>query len=376
MGEWSVGQFIDLRPVQAFAAGLPVKLLVRHEELLLWKTINDLLMLEDGNALHVTILGSRGVGKSTFLTLLAFSFVRSFGQSVALMRKSHGLVAYLLLRPDGAAVRGTASSTIQAKAVVREQQCSNASVFLDGFTASEVTEVAGSDLQFLIATSDGSEASSCNDQEGEGSALTQLVMPAWQLKDLEAFAVQSLDWMAAHPLHELGPLNNSVVRTVQDKRRRELATDAELELEKARTAVVAAAQEQYYYSGGSLRDFCRPRQELLAALEDRLERIPTTSPSSPFALMLDIGYHGSRDHDVYRHYLVDPTNSRQYADCSAVRLGLDSEWLLSKLMERGAFVSQYEPHCRFTAALNDSLYECAFSIYGLMLIRRTEESWL
>lgn len=129
-------------------------------------------------------------------------------------------------------------------------------------------------------------------------------------------------------------------------------------------------QEQYYYSDGSMRDFCHPRADLVSILEERLAQVLIAVESAPFALMLERRGSITRSQfvvDVHRLYLTDSYFAMRVANVTDSRLSVDSEWMLAKLMERNATLLEYEPYCRFTVALIDSLYGCAYDICGRTL---------
>lgn len=131
--------------------------------------------------------------------------------------------------------------------------------------------------------------------------------------------------------------------------------------------------EQYYYSGGSMRDFCRTRKDLLSILEKRLARTPIATQSKEFALIYKKQF-GKRDQylDVHRLYLNDSFRLAHFADPKDSLLTVDSEWMLTngtRSFRNGCRI------CRFAATSSDSLYGCAYDIYGRVLARKAEEAW-
>lgn len=100
MDKWKAGALINLHKMQAFSADLPKDFYVRQEDLLLWGNIKGLMQQSaEHDHPQFVIVGSPGVGKSAFLTLLAFAFARNLSRSVILMRKQEheSRVAYLLV---------------------------------------------------------------------------------------------------------------------------------------------------------------------------------------------------------------------------------------------------------------------------------------
>ncbi|KAK1940761.1 hypothetical protein P3T76_007467 [Phytophthora citrophthora] len=203
---------------------------VRMEEVMFWKVMKKLLFGEG----RVVIIGSPGVGKSCFLMLIAFYLACIEKKEVLVIRrlkerKRLNAVVYFDGNGFYARLSGLRSRDIEA---IRGQ-FQDSIVLVDGFTQAGVDNPDKSYLSFdLLATS-------CQFDAKHDDRSKVVVLPAWRDADLLQYA-KSTKWVI-----ETG------LRTVLRKD----------------TPIAKLVKEQHFYSGGSLREFCKERQEL----EERVE---------------------------------------------------------------------------------------------------------
>lgn len=88
LDKWKAGKAIKLQKMQALAStDLPKEYYVRQTDLFFWWNITNIIYNSKKGHPQFVIVGSPGVGKSAFLTVLAISYARKYSRSVFLMRK-------------------------------------------------------------------------------------------------------------------------------------------------------------------------------------------------------------------------------------------------------------------------------------------------
>ena len=193
------------------------------------------------------ILGSPGVGKSAFIMFLTFCLARLKSHSILLLRRvkgsnSVGSTCVVLSQDYYFEVKLTLGNIVDALGLLRKE-IPGLLFFVDGFAQEQVETTAGLGGYLMLATS--------SQFKWKGDDPMQLVvLPVWQFCDLHNFACKS-------KIFELG-------------------IDAE-----------EGSRQRYYYSGGSLREFCRDLTKLEERVEKTLSIVRRTAQA--FALISESG---------------------------------------------------------------------------------------
>ncbi|KAE9337182.1 hypothetical protein PF008_g12666 [Phytophthora fragariae] len=242
---------------------------VRMEEVVFWKVIKKLLFGKD----RVVIVGSPGVGKSCFLMLIAFYLACIKGEKVLFIRrlkqrKRMNTVVFFYGRGSYARLSNLSSQDIKA---VRDQ-AQGAFVLVDGFDQAEVEDSGRNYMPFdLLATS-------CQFDAKPDDESHIVVLPAWRVADLQQYA----------------KLTNWVVDIGLCK------------IKRQDTPLSKLVKEQYFYSGGSMREFCKKRE----LLKKRSR---------------------SQEDGLRRHYITDCHEEEHYYNRIWWKLSVDSGYVLSQL---------------------------------------------
>ncbi|KAG1697258.1 hypothetical protein DVH05_016545 [Phytophthora capsici] len=270
---------------------------VRMEQEVLWKVMKKLLFGKD----RVVIVGSPGVGKSCFLMLLAFYLACAKRKKVLVIRRLKtselkNVVVYL--DGLGSYSRLTNLSSIDIVAIRRQTQ--GAIVLVDGFNQAEVDDANNELAPFHFL------ATSCEfDAEPDDNSHV-VVLPAWRYDDLLQYA----------------KLTNWVVETGLRWTKQE------------NTPITDLAEEQYFYSGGSLREFCKERGRL-----KRQVAKDCRSVGNDQALELERNYgerqSKSQVDTLRRHFITDCSQEADYYDSRCWRLSVDSKYVKQKTAPAG-----------------------------------------
>ncbi|KAG1688295.1 hypothetical protein DVH05_003834 [Phytophthora capsici] len=270
----------------------PLYYFVRMEEVVFWKVIKKLLFGED----RVVIVGSPGVGKSCFLMLLAFYLACIKRKKVLVIRrlKTSELKNAVVYLDQGSYSRLTNLSSIDIVAIRRQTQ--GAIVLVDGFNQAEVDDAKTEYAPFHFL------ATSCQYDAKQDDSAHVVVLPAWRYDDLLRFA----------------KLTNWVIETGQRKQKR---TD---------TPCAKLAKKQYFYSGGSLREFCKERGMLQILVTKNCRSVGN---DQAFELVYNYGGGQSKSQvdRLRRHYIADCSREADYYDSQWWNLSVDSGYVLSKL---------------------------------------------
>jgi DNA replication protein DnaC len=325
--EWSAGRVIATGKISAIMDSFgqfPPSYYVRNEEIRLFEAIkrfwwqNEVLISpkETTNKRWV-LVGSPGVGKSTFLVLLAFYLARIHSQEVLVFRKLKSRdrkYVYIFLSRESY-FGGEVDDIREIGPIHRRlaEEYPNLWFFIDGFTSEEIQKlhwgVLGSAI--LIATSSQYDIK-------HDDPTRRLLLPAWNESDLKLFA--------------------------------------------SKTGVVEESEtaERFYYSGGSIREFCRDKEELRMRLNEDLLIV-----TSAQVTVLISQYGGKSDQQVdriRRHYVVAPDNVDNYlGGCGEWKMVVDSAYVLKKLINM-CDLKQYEEVHNFARTIGGAFHGWAFEM--------------
>ena len=298
---WRVGDIVDcsaLSEVMRPFGGLPPSLFVREEMKAVWSTMCEGIV---ENRSKWVLVGSPGVGKSVLAVLLSFHLAKSCNKPVFLARQLKGeddtvqnLVA-ICIHPGGEA-EGFPKDTntdieLQSVSMAFTRPYNRTIYVLDGWSQQELAQ-SPEGRSFggfnLLATS--------AQYRLKGQDVRKLIMlPAWSEMDL---------------------------RSLWDLSRRGL-TKKELKRDRE------IFEEQYYYSGGSAREFMRPTEEAKTRIDLAITEITRESCEN-----LLLGYGGSpgSPHDRIRRSYVDVSQGlKGYTSASAWTYAIDSGYALKRL---------------------------------------------
>ncbi|KAG7392513.1 hypothetical protein PHYPSEUDO_000201 [Phytophthora pseudosyringae] len=308
--------------------GFPSSYFVRVEELVLWRLVMRIMSKRDK---RVAIVGSAGVGKSCFLMLVSFYLAFVEKRKVLIIRRLHDFseasgVIYL----DGensTCIRKTNLSAAKISSLPDRKEFQGALILVDGYSRQEVDHQFGIFPYQLIASPIEGECTS-------NESSSELVLPAWRFDDLLQYAESTLeDW------------KKSTGQQDQAKKKctRELAI------------------EQYFYSGGSLRDFCRHR----TGVKNGMDGICTiVHKAQTLDLELQQNPRGCNLLDqIRRHYVVDPNNEEHYWLVSHWRIEMDSGYAckrIGRFLDEEKQLNLYQLAQKLQAGFGGSAFEQCF----------------
>jgi hypothetical protein len=271
----------------------PLFYFVRTEEVVFWQVIKKLLLGED----RVVIIGSPGVGKSCFLMLIAFYLACIKKRKVLVIRrlkqrKQVNAVVFF----DGLGSYGRLSNLSSQDIKAIRGQAQGAIVLVDGFNQEEVKDPDKNYLPFDFL------ATSCQFDAKNDDNSRIVVLPAWRDADLLEYA----------------RLTNWVIETGLRK------------IKRCNTPFAKLVKEQYFYSGGSLREFCRSREMLVIRVARDCGAVDN---AQAFELVYNYGGGQSMKQvdRLRRHYITNPCKQEHYYDSRYWKLSVDSGYVLSKL---------------------------------------------
>ncbi|KAJ8576472.1 hypothetical protein ON010_g2744 [Phytophthora cinnamomi] len=198
------------------------------EEVVFWKVIKNLLFDKD----RVVIVGSPGVGKSCFLMLIAFYLACIEKKKVLVIRRLNQrkhMNAVAFLDGGGSYARLLDFSPNDILAIRHQAQVESAIVLVDGFTQGEVEDAKNGYMPFDVL------ATSCQFDAKQDDNSHIVVLAGWREADLLRYA-KLTNWEIETGLRKTKQLNPSIWPKL--------------------------VKEQYFYSGGSLREFCKERKLL------------------------------------------------------------------------------------------------------------------
>ncbi|TMW55589.1 hypothetical protein Poli38472_010471 [Pythium oligandrum] len=248
------------------------------------------------------VVGSSGAGKTCFLLRLGFYLACIKKQKVLNIRrmKTNQLRnAVVYLHGNGCAIRKTNLDPGALAEFRSDPELQGAIVLLDGYPQRSVEGEQPDLLPFnILATTSEYDA-----KRSDPSHV--VVLPAWQKEDLFRYAHET-DWIDTPEIRNLA-IGSSV---------------SEL------------ASGQYYYSGGSLRDFCMDREELkdfVAAGCNSITDPKTYNLVSPFG--------GGRAYSdqvdpLRRHYIPDRDDEQHYYRRAQWKTVADAGYALELLTPR------------------------------------------
>ncbi|KAH9088706.1 hypothetical protein LEN26_019398 [Aphanomyces euteiches] len=251
--------------------GFPSSYFVRTEETMFWRSISDVILCESPR--KAVLVGSPGVGKSCFLMLMGFYCAFCKQKEVIFGWKNNK--AWKL--------RNVSDFKLE---YLVDEICHNALFLVDGYTQHEVVlEHAGLLLQFQVLTT------SCEYDAKPFEESELIVLPAWRFEDLFDFA-RLTDWT----------VDKGSVETKERSLRKRV-------------------KEQYYYSGGSLGEFCNTRRELIKSVKRACRIIQSDDPAI-HQLCNQEGHRGGDQMDrLWRRYVTDHNNVELYTS--------DFDWTVS-----------------------------------------------
>ncbi|KAL7687686.1 putative P-loop containing nucleoside triphosphate hydrolase [Plasmopara halstedii] len=274
-------------------------------EVMFWEVIKKQLFGKD----RIVIVGSPGVGKSCFLMLVAFYLACIKRKKVLVIRRLKEPTlknAVVFFDGQGSYARLTNLSQIDIRAI-RHQVTSELVdgkfdkkevpiVLVDGFNQAQVDDSNSEYGPFRLL------ATSCQFDAKQDDSSRIVVLPAWRDADLLQYA-KSTNWVTETGLRQIKRQDTPFPRLVK---------------------------EQYFYSGGSLREFCRNRRSLL-------ERVTSdccaVANDQAFELVYNYGGGQSRSQvdRIRRHFITDCNREVDYYDRLWWKLSVDSGYVLSQL---------------------------------------------
>ncbi|CAH0516189.1 unnamed protein product [Peronospora belbahrii] len=306
--------------------GFPSSYFARKEELMLWKLVMP-VMLKQGT--QVVISGSAGVGKSCFLMLVSFYLAFVEKRKVLVVRRlknfSRANAVIFLNSENNACIRKANLSAAKLSSLPDNKEFQDSLICLDGFSRKEVDhEFSRLPFQLLSA--------SVNDTMNFDDSTCELMLSGWQYDDLLQYAQSTLDaWKKSTGL-------------IQEKH----YDTADL------------VKDHYFYSGGSLRDFCKSREYVKSGVDEiysTLKKVQTLD-SEVVDPQLSVLFDRIR-----RYYVVDSSNEKHYVLSSHWRAQMDSGYALKRI---GRFIhwKKHLDHYQFAQQVRaefwSSIYEQCF----------------
>ncbi|KAK1948218.1 Multidrug resistance protein 1 [Phytophthora citrophthora] len=306
--------------------GFPVSYFVRTEERVLWKLIREMMSKRDK---RVAVVGSAGVGKSCFLVLIGFYLAFVEKRKVLLLRRLNNSsdtssVVYL----DGGnntCIRKTNLTASKVAALPDRKEFQGSLILVDGYSRQEVDKQFGLFPYQLVA-------SSIETEFGNNESSIEAVLPAWRFADLLQYAESTLaDWKVSTDLE-------------QEKRKntRELA------------------RMQYFYSGGSLSDFCKKRADLKNAMDGVCGLV---SKAQTIDLEFRHGPRGNVLDRIQRHYVVNPSDEEHYWLISHWRIKIDAGYVfkqIGRFMDEDKQLGLYQLAKKLQAGFEGAAFEQCF----------------
>lgn len=271
--------------------GFPSTFFVRKEGLILWNLVLRMMSKRDK---RVTIVGSAGVGKSCFLALVGFYLSVVEKRKVLIVRRlNRSSEANAVVYLDGesnSCIKKTNLTAAKISLIPDRKEFQGALILVDGYSRMEVEHRFGLFPYQLLASF----------MEDEFST-DEVVLPAWQFNDLLRYAELTLPtWKRLTGLDQ----------------------------EKQETTL-KLAQDQYFYSGGSLRDFCRNRVDVKNGIDGVCARV---SSAQTLDLELQLGSRGYNLWDrIRRDYVVDPNDDEHYWQVCHRKTAMDSGYAFKRI---------------------------------------------
>ncbi|GMF38967.1 unnamed protein product [Phytophthora lilii] len=175
-------------------------------------------------------------------------------------------------------------------------QVPNSIVLVDGYPQNEADNISTGLLPFKLL------ARSCQFDANEDDNLRIVVLQAWRDADLLQYA----------------ELTNWVIETGLRKIKRQNTPFAKL------------VKEQYFYSGGSMREFCK-EQSLLVERVARYCLSVDNQQAFELVYIYGGGQSKSQVDRLRRHYITDCSLEVDYRDSRRCFLSVDSGYVLSQL---------------------------------------------
>ncbi|KAG2941386.1 hypothetical protein PC115_g1997 [Phytophthora cactorum] len=307
--------------------GFPSSYFVRKEELMLWKLVMRIMSKRDK---RVTIVGSGGVGKSCFLVLVAFYLAFAEKRKVLVVRRlsdfceANGVI-YLDVE-NNTCIRKTNLTGAKISALPDRKEFQGALILVDGYSRMEVEHQFGLFPYQLIA-------SSMEDEYSSNESTDEVVLPAWRFNDLLRYSELTLDdWKQSTGLGQ-----------------------------EQQKATLELAQEQYFYSGGSLRDFCRNHNDVKNGIDGVCAIV---SNAQTVDLELQQGPRGYNLWDrIRRHYVADPNDEEHYWLVCHWRIAMDSGYAFKRIgrfMDVKTQLDLYQVAHKLQAGFESSAFEQCF----------------
>ncbi|KAH9122573.1 hypothetical protein AeMF1_006194 [Aphanomyces euteiches] len=293
--------------------GFPLHYYVRTEEVLFWKSVKNAIL--DKKPKKAVLVGSPGVGKSCFLMLLGFYICAAI---------------YLDGKNNKAWKRTNVSKFKLADLV--DETCRHALLFVDGYTQNEVVmEHEGMLLRFHVL------ATSCEYDAKPSEESELIVLPAWRFEDLLDFA-RLTDWAV------------------------------ETGLAETKQSLSKLVQEQYYYSGGSLREFCKSRLDLIDRVFTSCRKLKDIPAHRLVHCHLS---HRSGDpmDRLWRHYVSDRNNVLHYTHSDCWTTSVDSGFAL-KLLGQHVSADKLLDVYQFAKSIGAGFHGIAYKLYFHHAVRQ------
>lgn len=306
--------------------GFPPSYFVRKEELMLWGLVMRIMSKRDK---RFVIVGSAGVGKSCFLILVGFYLAFVEKRKVLIVRRlkdfSEASAVVFLDGDNCRCIRKTNLSAAKISSLPDRKEFQGALILVDGYSRREVDHQFGLFPFQLLATS-------VDDKMNFDDSTCEVILPGWRYDDLLQYAKLTLDdWKKSTGLG-------------QEKHKDTLAL----------------VKEQYFYSGGSLRDFCRYREDIKNGMDGIcgiVRKLQTVD-------LEDVDPQRRESFDrVRRDYVIDPTDEEHYWLICHWRAQMDSGYAfkqIGRFMDCVKHFDHYQFAQKTRAGFWGSAYEQCF----------------
>ncbi|KAL3673519.1 hypothetical protein V7S43_001227 [Phytophthora oleae] len=306
--------------------GFPASYFVRKEEMVLWRLIRAMMSKRDK---RVAIVGSAGVGKSCLLILIGFYLAFADKRRVLILRRlndfSETSSVVFLDGGNNTCIRKTNLTASKVAALPDRKEFQGSLILIDGYSRQEVDQQFSLFPYQLIASSIETEFAS-------NESCTEVVLPAWRFDDLLQYAESKLEaWKKSTGLD-------------QEKRK----------------DVYELAKMQYFYSGGSLCDFCKTRADVKNAMDGICGLVRKAQ-----TIDLEFGHspRGNLWDRIRRHYVVNPSDEEHYWLISHWRIEIDAGYAFKRVgrfMDEDKQLSLYQLAQKLQAGFGGSAFEQCF----------------
>ncbi|KAJ8576440.1 hypothetical protein ON010_g2770 [Phytophthora cinnamomi] len=277
--------------------GFPSSYFVRKEELVLWGLVMRILSKREK---RIVILGSAGVGKSCFLMLISFYLAFVEKKKVMVVRRlrefSEASAVVYLDGGNDSCIRKANLTAAKISSLPDRKEFQGALVLVDGYSRQEVDRQFGL-LPFQLL------ASSMEDDINIDDSAREMVLPGWQYSDLLQYAESKpVDWKSSAGFGQ----------------------------ESQRT-IAELVGEQYFYSGGSIRNFRTNREDVKNGIDSICSMVINAGTVDLESLNQPGSRLGEFLDRIQRHYVIDVNDEEHYWQVRRWRIQVDSGYAFKRI---------------------------------------------